>query len=114
VLQSARAIASVGAIFALSIISTALIPGQAQAQETRTSGCIGGWHSSNCVTRWTSGGDPFVRTVPPPLGRNARMRAVDRDHRWVDRCHPAVRPDRYGVGRYHYAMPGCEFGIGEY
>jgi len=77
-------------------------------------GCVGGRGSFNCVTRWAPAGDPFVREVPQPVDEAARARARERERRWVDRCHPVIEPDRYGVPRYHYAMPGCEFGVGEF
>jgi hypothetical protein len=35
---------------------------------------------------------------------------ADRERDWMARCRPMIRPDRYGVGRYQYAAPGCEFG----
>lgn len=109
--QATRAIAAAGVAFAV-IAAPGLTA--AQAQETRTGGCIGGWGSTSCVTRWTPNTDPFVRPVPQPDNRVLRSRAVERDRRWVARCRPVVRPDRYGVGRYRYATPGCEFGVGEY
>jgi hypothetical protein len=86
----------------------------AYAQEITTSGCVGGWRSFSCVTRWGPATDPFIRIVPQPLDEAATARAIERDRRWVDRCRPMIRHDRYGVGRYQYAAPGCEFGIIEY
>lgn len=32
---------------------------------------------------------------------------------WEERCKPVIKKDRYGVRRYSYAKPGCEFGAGE-
>lgn len=86
----------------------------AQAQELETGGCVGNWHASNCVTRWAPAGDPFIRQVPPPAGPGEQARAREHYRRWADRCRPSIRQDRYGVARYHYALPGCEFGVGEY
>jgi hypothetical protein len=86
----------------------------AHAQGIRAGGCVGSWNSFSCVTRWGPAGDPFVRLVPQPLDAAERDRAMQRDRRWVDRCRPVIRQDRYGVARYHYSMPGCEFGIGAY
>jgi hypothetical protein len=34
----------------------------------------------------------------------------DREKRWVAYCAPDIVHDRYGVGRYVYAVRGCEFG----
>lgn len=93
---------------------TAIIENSAQAQQVRTGGCIGDWKTLNCVTRWVPGGDPYVRIIPPPSDGAAGARASERERRWADRCRPAIRQDRYGVARYYYALPGCEFGVGEY
>lgn len=101
------------AAFALSVMTSAA-PSVAHAQEVMNGGCIGGWRSYNCVTRWAPAGDPFIRSVPQPTDAAEGTRAKERDRRWVDRCRPYVKQDRYGVARYHYAMPGCEFGVGEY
>jgi len=59
-------------------------------------------------------GDPFIRKVPQPRDAAERARAKDEDRRWVERCRPTIHPDRYGVPRYHYARPGCEFGVISY
>jgi len=101
-----------GAVVAFSLAMSALT-GSARAQELRTSGCIGGWFTFNCVTRWGEAGDPYVRDVPQPSSAADRARALERDKRWVDRCRPFISQDRYGVARYHYAQPGCEYGIGD-
>lgn len=33
-----------------------------------------------------------------------------RERAWSERCRPSLVYDRYGVGRYVYAAPGCELG----
>jgi hypothetical protein len=101
----------VGFAIALSVLATAASPASSLAQDLITSGCIGSWRATNCVTRYGVAGDPFVRPVPRS---NDRARAEQRERRWVTRCQPTIKQDRYGVARYHYAMPGCEFGVGEY
>jgi len=95
-------------------MTSAATSNSALAQEIESGGCIESWNTFNCVTRWAPDGDPFIRSVPQPTEPAERARARERDRRWVDRCHPHITPDRYGVGRYHYAMPGCEFGVGTY
>lgn len=77
-------------------------------------GCVGSRGSFNCVTRWAPAGDPYLRDVPQPGNEAARALAKQRDQRWVDRCRPTIEQDRYGVPRYRYATPGCEFGLGEF
>jgi hypothetical protein len=49
--------------------------------------------------------------VPPPEDEAEKERAMARDRRWMERCRPIIAQDRYGVPRYHYAAPGCEFGV---
>ncbi len=74
-------------------------------------GCTGNRDTLNCAGRWGEAGDPYVRIVPPPATEEERARAAEREHRWEQRCKPIVRQDRFGVSRYWYAAPGCEFGI---
>lgn len=74
--------------------------------------CVGTWKGFNCVTRWGPAGDPYVRLVPEPLGQSEKARLMARDRSWLARCRPVIEYDRYGVARYHYSAPGCEFGLG--
>jgi hypothetical protein len=109
----ARGARAIGAAFAVSVVISlaGLVP--ATAQQIKSGGCVDTWHSFNCVTRWAPAGDPYVRTVPQPLDAAAIARVKEREHRWAERCRPTITPDRYGVPRYSYAAPGCEFGVGE-
>lgn len=86
----------------------------AQAQEVMNGGCVGSRGSFNCASRWAPAGDPYVRDVPKPDDKADRAAAEERERRWANRCRPTIEQDRYGVPRYHYALPGCEFGVGEY
>ncbi len=101
----------VGAAFALAAVIAIATSAPAQAQEMVTGGCVRGWHSFNCVARWGPAGDPYIRLVPQPTDSADSALAKERDRAWVKRCRPTIRPDRYGVSRYYYAAPGCEFGI---
>lgn len=74
--------------------------------------CVGGARSFNCAAQWATAGDPYVRTVPDALGEAERAQAAARDHKWMMRCHPVVERDNYGVARYQYSAPGCEYGLG--
>ena len=112
--HASRSAAFVGAAFALAVSMSVVTFTSTWAQDVETGGCVGTWHSFNCVTRWGPDGDPFVRSVPQPSDTAEKARAAARERRWVDRCRPVITQDRYGVARYHYAMPGCEFGVGEY
>jgi hypothetical protein len=74
-------------------------------------GCVGSGASLNCVVRWDDAGDPFVRLVPQPTDEVEKTHAAERDRKWEERCRPLIAQDRYGVPRYQYAAPGCEFGV---
>jgi hypothetical protein len=74
-------------------------------------GCAGGTGSFNCVAQWATAGDPYVRVVPEPLGEAQKAQLAARDRKWVAQCHPNITRDMYGVARYHYSAPGCEFGL---
>jgi hypothetical protein len=83
----------------------------AYADKLIVSGCVGSWGAGNCVTRKGPAGDPYVRLVPTPDDQAEKARTTERDHRWMDRCRPIIAQDRYGVPRYRYVAPGCEFGV---
>lgn len=65
----------------------------------------------SCVTIDGGAVDPYVRYVPEPFSDADRARQAERDREWVARCRPIIVQDGYGVPRYHYAAPGCEFGV---
>jgi hypothetical protein len=75
-------------------------------------GCVGSRYSVTCVTRWGAYGDPYVRLVPPQTEAEKALSA-ERERKWQAHCRPAVFQDAYGVARYEYAAPGCEFGVNE-
>ena len=77
-----------------------------QGPASQVGGCIGDDYAVNCAMQWRRPVDPFVRTALQP----ADLEATARDRRWVEYCKPFIVQDRYGVSRYHYAQPGCEFG----
>lgn len=84
----------------------------AYADKLIVGGCVGFlFGTRNCVTRIGPPGDPYVRLVPAPEGQAEQDRSAERDRHWMDRCHPTVVQDRYGVPRYRYAARGCEFGV---
>jgi hypothetical protein len=97
----------------LSAMTLAIMQNTAKADDVTSGGCIGTWTTFSCVTTWGTAGNPFVRIVPQPSDDAARKDATERDHKWTDRCHPVIKPDRYGVGRYEYSASGCEFGADE-
>jgi hypothetical protein len=114
--RPARSASAVGSALALSMLFWCAGLAAAQAQEApmlESGGCVGTWSSINCVRRWGPAGDPYLRQVPQPLDAAAIARAEARERRWAERCHPVIALDPYGVSRYRYAQPGCEFGVGE-
>jgi hypothetical protein len=110
---ASRTAAYAGAALACSLIASVTFS-SAQAQEVVIGGCVGGSHAVNCTAIWASAGDPFIRHVPQPTDPEENARARERIRRWADRCRPSISQDRYGVPRYYYTLPGCEFGNGEY
>jgi hypothetical protein len=100
-------VATVGVAIILSVMTST----PTYAGGISDTNCIGTWQSFNCVTRWGQPGDPSVRLVPE-RGEEEKARMIAGHRRWLARCRPVVEYDRYGVARYHYSAPGCEFGIG--
>ena len=112
-ISALRPAARIGAAAAISVMTLA-VTNPARATTISTGGCIGSWTTYSCVTRYGEAQDPFVRTVPQPRDDAERSRAAERERRWLGRCHPVITQDRYGVARYRYSSPGCEFGVGEF
>jgi hypothetical protein len=113
--RPARAASAVGTALALAVLFWCAGLAAAQAQEVpmlESGGCVASESSINCVSRWAPAGNPYLRFVPQPLDEAAIARAKERDKRWAARCRPVIEHDRYGVSRYRYAQPGCEFGVG--
>jgi hypothetical protein len=101
-------VARIGAGMILSVLTLT----SAQAGSVIGLSCVGGATGFNCAAQWATAGDPYVRAVPEPLGEAQKAQLVARDRKWSARCHPAIERDGYGVARYHYSAPGCEFGLG--
>ena len=90
---------------------------QAQGWSESTS-CVATRGMANCVTNFRdTTRDPHVRHVRGYDGQyseeaveRARKESLARDRKWLAFCRPVVVKDRYGVERYLYDKPGCEFG----
>jgi hypothetical protein len=96
------------ALLALSMMSA---PARSQTEGVVTWNCFGGRYSESCVTTFRKGPfNPHVIAVPAPTSAEDRAAAEARDRRWAERCQPVIRQDRYGVPRYSYSAPGCEYG----
>lgn len=101
-------VARVGASLALSAFTMT----SAHAGSVINLGCVAGASSFNCVAQWATAGDPYIRVVPELLGEAQKAQLAARDRKWVAQCHPVITRDTYGVARYHYSAPSCEFGLG--
>jgi hypothetical protein len=101
-------LARVGAATVLSAVALT----SARAGSVISLNCVGAASSFNCVAQVATAGDPYIRVVPEALGEAQKAQVASRDRKWVARCHPVVERDSYGVARYHYSVPGCEFGLG--
>jgi hypothetical protein len=96
-------------VIALALLGTAVT--SAQAGRIRSTQCAGGWfYHISCVTQWGEATDPYLRAIPGPRSVQEEADFAERDRKWVAYCRPVIKPDRYGVERYHYAAPGCEHG----
>jgi hypothetical protein len=102
--------ARLGAAATLSVITLATIWSAAYADGMIVGGCVGSG-ALNCVVRWGEAGDPYVRVVPAPTNETEKAQSAERDRKWEERCRPTIMQDRFGVPRYRYAAPGCEFGV---
>jgi len=112
-LSSARLAAALAPAFAVLAAIAAVPSSAARAGGFDDTSCVGSWRAFNCVERWGPAVDPYVRLVPQPFDEAEKSRVMARDRRWLARCRPLIAYDRYGVARYYYAAPGCEFGVGE-
>jgi hypothetical protein len=110
ILPSAFGSSRFAACVAVAATLSAPVSSSAYADGVAVGGCVGSRYSITCVTRWGAYGDPYVRLVPPQTEAEKALSA-DRERKWQARCRPAVFQDAYGVARYEYAAPGCEFGV---
>ena len=106
-----RYAARFGGAAALSAVTFAMVCSAAHADGMALGGCVGGTGALNCVVRWGEAGDAYIRVVPQAVDAAERTPSAERDHKWQQRCQPTIIQDRYGVARYRYAAPGCEFGV---
>jgi hypothetical protein len=103
--------ACLGAAAALSALAGTSAWSPAHADGIAVGGCVGSRYSINCVARWGAYSDPYIRLVAPPQTEAEKALNTERDRKWQAHCRPAVFQDHYGVPRYEYAAPGCEFGV---
>jgi hypothetical protein len=93
-------------IVALALLGSSVPLGPANASGIDVTNCVRSFFDFSCVERWDWTGDPSTPRRDP----QEEAESAERERQWVARCRPVVKQDQYGVGRYHYAAPGCEFG----
>ena len=73
--------------------------------------CVGSRGLESCVTMFRKPNpNPHIIRVPAPISEQEVAEQLQRDRRWEERCKPTIRQDDFGVQRYVYAAPGCDFG----
>ena len=106
-----RRLAGAG-LFALAVVASSF--STAKADWSVSSSCVGGRGVGTCSAMVRENPrDTHLRPVPGFATDEEAKESVQRDRKWVSFCKPAIFVDRYGVSRYSYAQPGCEFGRSE-
>jgi hypothetical protein len=106
-----RRLAAAG-LFALAVIASSF--STAKADWSVTSSCVGTWGMGNCAAvKRGHVRDTHLRHIDGFDTAQEAKESVERDRKWARFCKPVVLTDRYGVSRYSYAQPGCEFGRSE-
>ena len=96
---------------ALALLALSMMSAPARSEGVATYNCYGNRNMKSCVATFRREGfHPNVINVPAPQTADERAAAEARDGRWLERCGPGIRQDRYGMPRYSYVAPGCEFG----
>jgi hypothetical protein len=107
-LKRVSTLASLGVLGSCLFVLT---PSSALAGDVVTKNCVFGGGAFACVKIWREGvSNPHVVAVPGPRSHDEKIESAERERLWLARCRPGVRQDGYGVSRYVYAEPGCEFG----
>jgi hypothetical protein len=84
---------------------------QPAAADRSTGYCVYSYGLEICDERWAKAVSGLPRIIQVPAPRTEDTEERDQHARkWRARCRPVIEQDQYGVGRYYYAAPGCEFG----
>jgi len=75
-----------------------------------TTGSRSGSNSDSCVEIRHELTNPYVIHVQPQQSAEDARAVNERERLWRARCRPVAKQDAYGVSRYAYAAPGCEYG----
>ena len=95
-----------GSIVALALLGSSVPVEPARASGIDVTNCVRSSLDFSCVERWNWTGDPSMHRRDP----QEEAESAERERQWEARCRPVVKQDQYGVSRYQYAAPGCEFG----
>jgi hypothetical protein len=107
----ARAVLRIGLSAAAVAVAMLAAPAPAQAADRWSENCVRSRGLVSCVEQWGApGGIARVMQVPGPRDDQEAAALAERDRRWAARCRPVSQVDNYGVQRFRYAAPGCEFG----
>lgn len=91
-------------------LMTSLVLASTAAAQTVTTDCSWQRGRSTCTEKSTVPSlwpDARIIYIEPSIDPDA----ATRDRRWLAECVDGIAKDRYGVGRYVYKAPGCEWGI---
>jgi len=100
-------------IAALALLGTPVGLAPARADGSAAVNCVRSHGSVSCAAHWGPRVHPHIRRYAPPRDEQLEKEAAARERKWVARCRPVLKEDPYGVSRYQYAIPGCEFGKGQ-
>ncbi len=96
--------------FAVTVVTLVLWVSNALADTVSGSWqttCVGSRGLVTCVDKWHR---TYDDSRPRQRTEQEIAELAERERKWVARCRPFLRQDRYGVDRYVYAAPDCEFG----
>jgi hypothetical protein len=97
-----------GPIMVLALLGASGPLTPADAGGIGVTSCVGSFYDFSCVERWSEEKDD--RSTPRFRDPEDAAKSAERERLWTARCRPVLKQDRYGVERYHYAAPGCEYG----
>jgi len=95
-----------GGVAALALWGAPATFERAQAGGAGAVSCVGSAGAISCAGRWEWTGEGRRRQ----LTEQEEAESAERHRKWVARCRPVIKQDQFGVGRYFYAAPGCEYG----
>lgn len=94
------------AALGLGLIALSLAMAKAKAGDSMSLSCVGGGGAVSCTVTRGGFGPAHVIKVSPATDPDSERR----DRQWWKLCSPKVVLDRFGVRRYAYTKPGCEYG----